>query len=415
MTRGLRGLMHTGAGIAIAMAVMNLTMYGFTMVAARMLGPQSYGAFAATMNVLLVVSVVSLGLQTTAARRISADPQHVGQIQAQVLRVTLRASLAVGALLILLAPVINELLKLDNLLLAALIGPVAVPLTMVGGQAGTLQGERRWLPLGVLYIAAGVPRLLVGLAMMLWRPEELVAFLAVGIASLAPVLVGWVALRPVREPGATSATHQGRRIAKEALRNSQALFAFFALSNVDLIVARNVLSAHDSGLYGGGLILAKAMLFLPQFVVVVAFPAMASAQERRRALARSLGLVTLLGVLGSLAAWLLSDLALVFVGGQEYAEIKDQLWLFALLGTTLSMLQLVVYAVIARQGQRSIYLVWAALVAVVVGGLTVSTLTGLLLWVIVVDAALLATLVAISFVAVSHDPAPSEDAAPSTV
>ncbi len=54
------------------------------------------------------------------------------------------------------------------------------------------------------------------------------------------------------------------------------------------------------------------MLFLPQFVVVVAFPSMSTAHERRRAMVRSLTLIAGLGVLGTLAAWLLAPLAMVF-------------------------------------------------------------------------------------------------------
>ncbi|WP_420818774.1 lipopolysaccharide biosynthesis protein [Nocardioides houyundeii] len=402
----LGNLMRTGAGIAVAMGVMNVATYGYTMIAAKMLGPQAYGRFIATMAVLLVVSVVSLGLQTTAARRISADPAHVGQIQADILRFTLRASLILGAVLLVLSPVVNAVLKLDNLMMAALIGPAAVPLTMMGGQAGTLQGERKWLPLGVLYISAGVPRLLVGTAMLLWEPNELVAFLAVILGSVAPVVVGWWALRPVREPEVSTELPQGREIAKEIFHNSQALFAFFALSNVDIVVARNVLSEHDAGLYAGGLILAKAMLFLPQFVVVVAFPAMASAHERRRALGRSLALVSALGLVGTGTVALLSSLAMVFVGGEDFAEIQGRLWLFAILGTAMSMLQLVVYSVIARQGQRSVYLVWAALAAVVLGGLMVGSITSLLVWVVLVDLALLVALLAISFLLVPDDALP---------
>ena len=103
-----------------------------------------------------------------------------------------------------------------------------------------------------------------------------------------------------------------------------------------------------------------------------------------------------LGVVATLGAWLLSGLALVFVGGKDYSEIQSQLWLFAVLGTVLAMLQLLVYSVLARQGQRSVYLVWAALVALVALGLTVSTVDGLLAVVLTIDLALLAALVFVS-------------------
>ena len=172
--------------------------------------------------------------------------------------------------------------------------------------------------------------------------------------------------------------------------------SLFALSNADVIVARNVLTDHDAGLYAGGLILTKAVLFLPQFVVVLAFPAMSSASERRRALTRSLGLVAVLGVCATTGAAVLSGLALVCLGGDDYAEIQSRLWLFAVLGTVLAMLQLLVYSVLARQGQRSVYLVWAALVVLVGLGLTVSTLDGLLAVFVTVDTTLLVTLFTLS-------------------
>ena len=138
------------------------------MVAAYLLGPRAYGAFAALMAALLVISVLQLGLQATAARRIAADPDHVQQIE----RIILRRHLPGGArcsglVLVALSPLLDALLRLDSLLTAALVGVTAVPLTVMGGQAGILQGERRWTALSVVYVAAGVPRLVIGLLLML--------------------------------------------------------------------------------------------------------------------------------------------------------------------------------------------------------------------------------------------------------
>ncbi len=110
----------------------------------------------------------------------------------------------------------------------------------------------------------------------------------------------WAPSRPSRSAGGCCATtfttaraerDSLRNTLRESTRNTLALLAFFALSNADIVVARNVLDSHDAGLYAGGLILTKAVLFLPQFVVVVAFPAMSTPSERRRALIGSLGLV----------------------------------------------------------------------------------------------------------------------------
>nr|WP_274380491.1 lipopolysaccharide biosynthesis protein [Nocardioides cavernaquae] len=409
----LQRILRSGSSIAVAMAVMSIATYGFTMIAARMLGPGSYGALVAMMNTLLVVSVLQLGLQATAARRISSTPDHVAQIEQNILRVTWRASLVLGVVMLALSPVVNQVLRLDSMPTAILMALIAVPMTMMGGQAGILQGERRWYPLAVLYLANGVPRLLIGWALIAWRPDEFTAMVGVALGQVIPVLVGWWTLRHTRQPGIDTTDHRLREVVRETLHNSQALLAFFALSNVDIIVARNVLDDHAAGLYAGGLILSKAVLFLPQFVVVVAFPTMSTVSERRKALTRSLTAVALLGAGATIGAAVLPELAMIFVGGAEYAAIEPKLWLFAILGTFLSMLQLLVYAVIARQGQHSIHLVWVTLACMVALGLTTTSVSGLLAVVIGADAVLFAALLAVSYWIVRH-PAPVQETAPRT-
>lgn len=407
--RTLRG----GTSIAVAMGIMNLATYGFTMIAARLLGPRSYSALASLMATLLVVGVLQLGLQATAARRISADPSHVAQIERSILALTYRAAAVIGLVMLALAPLVNVVLRLDSFATTAVLAITAVPLTIMGGQAGIMQGERRWMALAAIYVASGVPRLVLGTALIVWRPTALNALIGVAVGALAPVVVGWWLLhrQHQREPGQTSDHHELRPMVREALHNSQALLAFFALSNADVIVARNVLPDHQSGLYAGGLILTKAVLFLPQFVVVVAFPSMSTRAERRRALTRSLAVVAALGLVGTAAAAALSGLALIFVGGSEYAEIQDRLWILAILGTVLSMLQLLVYSVLARRGQRSVYLVWAALLALVGAGLTANTIDQLLTIVVAVDSALFAVLLGLSLWLIRH-PEPAGNADP---
>jgi O-antigen/teichoic acid export membrane protein len=384
-----------GTAIAVAMGVMNVAAYGYTLVAARVLGPRTYGAFAAVMGLLMVVMVASLALQATAARRIAAKPHHVHQIEGVILRLAVQASLGMGALCLVLAPVINEVVRLGSLGTAALPALAAVPMTMMGAQAGILQGERRWTPLALIYLAAGVPRLVIGTSLIVWRPTEFAALLGVALAAYVPVVVGWLALRHPREPGEHSPDHSVGALWQETFHNSNALLAFFALSNVDILVARNVLDEHTAGLYAGGLILVKAVLFLPQFVVVLAFPSMAHASAARATLLRSLLVVLVLGGLTSAGVAVLSDLAVVFVGGDQYDAIRGQLWLFALLGTVLSLLQLLVYSVLARQARRAVTLVWVALLAVVAIGQLAGSVDTLLLVVLSTDAALFLALLAV--------------------
>ncbi|GAA4096018.1 oligosaccharide flippase family protein [Nocardioides kongjuensis] len=392
-------LLRSSAGIAIAMAVMNVGTYGFQIASARLLGPGQYGALAGVMALMLVLSVLQLGLQATSARRIAADPEHVAAVEAAVLRTGWRTALALGAVTVVAAPLVTRLLRLDGLLPAVLLALAIVPATVMGAQAGVLQGERRWLPLSLVYLAVGVPRVLLGIAFLLvWRSESS-AMLAILVSTWVPVLVGAWALgrHPRRETEVTEAEIR-RDVLRETLGSSVALLAFFAMANLDIVVARSVLDEHDAGLYAGGLIVTKAVLFLPQFAVVVLFPSMSTGGESRAAVIKGLAFLGTLGVVGVVATYFLSDLALVFVGGASYAGVQDRLWLFATLGALLSLLQLLVYAGLATRGVWTKYLVGVGALALVGLGTTASGVTDLAVKVASVDLTVLLVLVALQVV-----------------
>ncbi len=53
---------------------------------------------------------------------------------------------------------------------------------------------------------------------------------------------------------------------------AHALIALYALTNLDVLLARIQLSAFDAGLYASGALVARAVFLLPQAILVAAFP-----------------------------------------------------------------------------------------------------------------------------------------------
>jgi O-antigen/teichoic acid export membrane protein len=390
----LRGLLRGGVGIAVATGVMNLTTYGFVLAAARLLGPVEYGGVARLMFILLVVGVLSLGLQATGARKIAANPSRRGEVEAAVMSASYRSALALGALCLVLTPVIAWAARLDSWTPALMIGLSAVPLTIMGGQSGVLQGERRWAPLAGVYLGLGLGRFVIGGVLMLLIPTAFGAMLGVTLGVCVPAVIGALALGHAgRARPAGPALMDPEHVLHEVVANSHALFAFFALSGVDVLVAGLVLDEHSAGLYAAGLILTKAVLFLPQFVVIVAFPSMASATERHRVYLKGLALVAAAGLVATLGAIVFSGLAIAFVGGDQYAAIEPYTGLFAALGMVLAMIQLMVYEVVARQHRASVLILWAGLVAVASTAFFVDSVGSLVLSVTIVNLLVLLTLV----------------------
>lgn len=386
--------MRTEVGLAVGSMVLNLATYAHTVLAARFLGVDSFGAFTAAMNVLIVLSVVALGLQTTVARRMAADPESAGAIGHAALRLTYATAAVLGVALAVASPVIDRALRLDNPAAALLIAGGAVPMTIMGAQAGVLQGQRRWADLAWVYTTSGVARLVIGTALLAWRPTLLCGVAGIVAGVCAPVVLGWWLLRVRTGQPRARLTVRRRRLLGESLRGAQALLAFMALSNLDVVVARHALTDQLSGLYASGLVLSKAVLFLPQIVLVRVYPALSTPATRQRALTAAVSLILLLGVSAAAVTAVLPGLALVFVGGEDFTAVQDLLWLFALLGTVQSLVQLFIYSVLARAATGPTLVTWAALLVMVPVGLQMQTVAQLVVVLIAVNTALLLVLVA---------------------
>ncbi|MGH3453966.1 MAG: lipopolysaccharide biosynthesis protein [Nocardioidaceae bacterium] len=376
-----------GAGmVAVSITAMNVATYSFTLVAARLLAPAHFGELTAMMGIVLVGNVAALGLQATTARRIATrrtDDEQAAVIDA-ARRATWIAAATVAAVILALSPLLQAALDLTSWWSMLLVALTLVPLTVFGTQAGVAQGSRRWSRLSLLYAVMGAGRLVCGTAAAAIDATPSVVMVGVFVGAAVPVAVGWPLLRPSPPPVGPRAVESesarptdSRAVLVETLHGSHALLAYFALTNADALLARVVLSPHDSGIYAAGLIVTKACLFLPQFVTVVAFPDLAQARDTRtRRIAA--GLIAALGGAVVAGTWLLPDLALAFVGGDEYADVQDLLPLFALEGSVFALLQLLLYDALARRSRVITVGLWTALAAATVVVLTsVDTVAGL--------------------------------------
>jgi O-antigen/teichoic acid export membrane protein len=369
--------------VAIGMGVMNAAAYLFTLLAVHSLEPAEFGALTAMLGLILIGNVASLGLQASGARRIAT---HEGPerdvLAASLVRAGVFTGSGLGALTLLVSPLISWLLHIDSALAVVLLGPTLALLTVMGAQAGVLQGGQHWRELAWLYVAFGAGRVGLGGLALLVRPDLPGVMTGIVAGGAVPVLVtAWLLRRGRLSAGAPSSA-EVRRVLGETVHGTHVLLAFFAIANADVLLARNVLDAHHSGIYAAGVIIAKACLFLPQFVMVVVFPSLASNPGDTRRLRTAVGAVAGLGLCAVLGAWLLPDLVVTVFGGSAYAEIGPIAWLFAATGSSYAVLQLVVYAAIAQQEHRAAAAIWcgllvlAAVALLVIGRGTVTDTDG---------------------------------------
>jgi O-antigen/teichoic acid export membrane protein len=357
--------------VAVGMAIMNVAAYGFTLIGVHRLVPEQFGAITALLGLLLIGNVASLGLQATGARQLAT---HTGDGAAALadamLKAGRRAALGLTLVCLLATPLFVWLLHIDSLPAILLLAPTLGGLTLMGSQLGVLQGSQRWTELAAVYTSVGVGRLVLGGGALLIHPSIDAAMLGLALGAAVPALLGAFLLRKSSLlRGSTGGTpQQVKDVLRETVHGTHTLLAFFAIANADVLFARALLDGRHSGYYAAGVIVAKACLFLPQFVIVIVFPSLASAPGDTLRLRRAIQAVAGLGVCAVLGAWLLPDLVLAVIGGKDdYAPLGPYTWMFAIAGSAYAVLQLVVYAAIAQQERRAALLIWIGLVVLAVG------------------------------------------------
>lgn len=362
------GWLRSATVVAVGMAVMNVAAYGFTLVAVRALIPEQFGALTALLGLLLIGNVASLGLQASGARRIATHPGPGQDALADaLLQAGRKAALGLTVVFLIATPLIMWLLHIDSVLAALLVAPTLGFLTVMGSQLGVLQGGEHWRELAAVYTSVGIGRLGLGGVAVLIHPSLTAAMIGLALGAVVPAMLGGFLLRG--SSGGTPAAV--RQILRETVHGTHTLLAFFAIANADVLLARSLLDEADSGIYAAGVIIAKACLFLPQFVIVVVFPSLASAPGDMQRLWRAIQAVAALGVCAVLGAWLLPDLVVSIVGGPKNAAVGPIAWLFALAGSSYAVLQLVVYAAIAQQERRAALLIWIGLAGLAIAALII--------------------------------------------
>lgn len=341
--RLIQGVVVVGIGLAVPQGLAYLT----SVVAARTLDQASFGAFGAILNSIQIGTTVALGMQALIARRV-INLKNYGSL----LKFALEVSFIVLVGVVILSFPLSYLFDIEYWVLFLALASLA-PFVFIAAQAGVAQGNEFFFRLAGIYIVLGLGRSLFAIIGLLVRPELEVVAYAFFFGMLLSAFIGHYIL----------GTHRkfitAKRINYEysgLIRATQALLALYVLVNVDVLLARVVLSAEDSGTYSVGMLVAKIAFFLPQAVTVVLFPRMGNndSSALRLALLGTSGI----GFLYILLAYFASDFVVNAIGGKNYAVLYDDVWLFAVEGTLFAILQVLLYGRIAREDTSVSIILW---------------------------------------------------------
>ncbi|MEV0249552.1 polysaccharide biosynthesis protein [Nocardia sp. NPDC050712] len=330
----------------------NVAGYLLQVLASRWLGVAGFSEFASLLAVQLLCAVPALALQNVVAREL------VRGASVSALRgLQWRCAVIVAALAAVLVPLVTLALDVNVLACAAALG-AAPALVLLSGEQGILQGSNRFRRLAVVLGVAGIARVVPALAVLVLGGGTAAALAAAALGlTAAAAFARFVAGAPQVRAVLTEHTVGVLPV----IRAAQVQAALMALSSADLIVVRMVLGdTDDASRYALGTVAAKIAFWLPQAVGVVLYPRMAQPTQSARAIRDALAVLSGIGVVAVLGAAVAAPLAPLFAGS-DYAPIQGLLWLFALHGAILAVLQGAVLSAIALDRTALATLAWVGL------------------------------------------------------
>lgn len=342
--------------VAAALGIAQVAAYAVSVVAARALGPDGFGILAALLGILLIGSVLAMGIQAVAARRlVQVESSQQAGAARSMLRDGLIGGGAVALATLAISPLLVWLLRLDGWASLLLAAAAFVPLTWAGAQYGVAQGRESYRRLAAVYALVGLGRGIGGVVGALATGSVLGTMAGLALGTALGALIGRIVVAPL----ASAPRERLEGFFAESAHATHALLALFVLTNVDVLLARALLDAEQAGIYGVGAVIAKVAFWLPQFVGVVAFPRFADAR-RGRATVVSLLAVAGIGLLVVAGTALVPGLVVAFVGGAAYSSLVPIAWLFAALGATFALAQALLLTRLAIDDRRAVIAVWGA-------------------------------------------------------
>lgn len=379
-----RARQHSGGlYLLFATTVANVLAFGYQVVMARLLSPEEYAVLTALFGILILESISSQVIQSATAKLAAQyrARDEEAALHAFVRRWTVRvggAAAALGLVVIVLSPFIAAVLELPALSVALLGLALFLALVFTFG-LGLLQGLARFVWLGSALIAQAGSRLAIGVALVLAGLSVDGAFTGATAAVAISVLVLAIPLLPLLHAARGSkVTHElGPAETRFFALSAVVLLAYAALTNIDAVLARSLLTPGDAGAYAGAITMGKIVLFAPIAIGFLLLERTARAHARGddtdRALYLALGFVLATSGVVAVAYVVAPEFLVPLVVGTEYPATTKIVATYGFAALANALLSLWIAYFIGRGEMRVGLLLAVAVVVELVLLLTTAT------------------------------------------
>lgn len=361
MTSRTRQVLPTaGLLLGVAMGLANVMGYVFVALVSATLGPADFGGYSALNTYGVLLAMPAGAFQVIVARR-QTRTHRDQQRHVTGLGSSLVVGLVLASITIVLAPVLRDLLRLETAWSVVWLALMLPPMTVTGALQGVLLGREAYGRLSVVYLVTAGTRLAAAGGAVGWSYDVAEVFAATLVAAVVTVMVALVLARG--ELGTGTRAPRLLELLADLVRSNIALAGLMALSSLDVVLARTVLSDHESGSYALAALFGKVVFWGTQFVALAIVPRLADATSGghvRATLHRSALGVLVIGSAVSLGCALLPGPLVALSGGPAFVDAEPLLVWAAVTGTLWAIVQVWLFAGMSRGDHVMTVVVWLA-------------------------------------------------------
>jgi O-antigen/teichoic acid export membrane protein len=343
------------------------TNYASNVVFSHLLTTAQYGDFTALIALTVIAAVPTAAGQTMIAERIAVllakgERGRVRYLLRYASAHVLAIAIVLGVVYTACIPLVKSALGLQSIGPALALAPLLVLTFILPVAWGALQGMERFAMLGFLLLLVAVSRIAFGVPWTLAGGGAGGPLFGQAMGTLvALIATAWLIRSYILRRGTGAASSGLKRVPDaRTLAAGGAFIAFALLSNLDLLLAKLMLSPHAAGEYAALATIEKIIIFLPGAVAVVMVPSAAKAKLHEGSASRVLRLaallLTVLTVIVAVPAALAPHLLLRAMFGAKYLGAAGGVLPIACAGVGLSLVYLLVVYTVAIQDRRWVWL-----------------------------------------------------------
>jgi O-antigen/teichoic acid export membrane protein len=343
------------------------TNYASNVIFSRILSPASYGDLTALIAFSVIAAVPTGAAQTVVAERIAVLRAQGEEDQARYLIRHAVAhigmiALTIGLVYALCIPLLKQALGLQTVGPAIALAPLLVLSFFIPVAFGVLQGMERFVALGAVMLAIALSRIAFGVPWTLAGGGAGGPLFGQALGCLLALGATAYLSRRYLLRGGTGAARAGlrRRPDRRTLAAAGAFIGFALISNLDVLLAKLMLSAHAAGEYAALVTVEKIVIFLPGAVAVVMVPNAARAMHVDGSASRVLRVAALLvavtTLLVAVPAAIAPRMLLRLMFGVKYVSAAAGVLPIVCAGACLALLYLLVVYTVAIQDRRLVWL-----------------------------------------------------------